>query len=189
MLSQLLPTLLALDPYLRFINGATIYLVLASSAILSSACISLWSSSANLLGENSTTPASDLELYTCITRHLAFLSTAKQNPTRCDLPLLNHVQTLLSAFLTCAQYGQLDTDINNDLEGLSQYRWVDSGTGLIPLSPESAIKAGSWNVDILQQSRLTGSDGLPSIEEILDRCDPLRRICRPGCFDLCITVV
>ncbi|KAH6642723.1 hypothetical protein C7974DRAFT_107724 [Boeremia exigua] len=187
LLAEVIPTLLRLDPELRYCSPATVQFVLISSTLTCTAlrqfCPSLDLGFSRLLS-----PQPPENLLTSARLHSRFLRCLCKPATRFSSNLTQAVLDILDRLLSRDCECQ-DAGLAEALSVLSRYRWRANGSGIIPSSDDVALSEVGPNH--LQPRPSLRLPALANAKDIAGRraaieaiCRADVRVCTSGCFDL-----
>ncbi|UPL02496.1 hypothetical protein LCI18_013430 [Fusarium solani-melongenae] len=192
LLGEPFPTLLRLDPGLRQISPATVFLINLSSTIIASAmwqfhcCIDLDTSSTLLVDP----PES---LVVIMRHHQEALKALTGQKSRYDLEFIGAISDILSSLCTGLTSETYQT-LQKSLYVVAHYCWHDDGNGISRLATGARggivqTRAMSANITMLCRVQLPPvaepEDVIMRRATIQALCSPEARICQ-GCFDLSI---
>ncbi|KAL3457142.1 hypothetical protein BJX64DRAFT_293396 [Aspergillus heterothallicus] len=193
LLGDIIPTLLALDPYLHGLSPATVLFVVYSATVHALALRQFFPSST----DNTNRPAFletsvPAKLLRSSDHHRDMLSAIDMYCKRYNILILNEIHSLLSYTLSRAAFrapGPTTPQFIN-MRTLMYYRWRGQGTGVIPLSQEDADAEWRYPVSpdeapLLEQYYLVGAKA--ELQRVaVELCAADARMCQNGYFDLSI---
>lgn len=193
LLSEVLPTLMALDPGGQRLCPATVVFILISSSITAAA---LWLFHCPVDSDEPMTMIGDVPdaLVITATSLLQFLEAVMCTESRYDVKLIRAVYDILSSLSTGLNYESYHT-LHSALYELAHYRWHEDGSGVrrLPEGPMDGIvqiwpaRAEGPSPFLMQLPPVARvEDMMMTIDTIKSIASPEARICRKGCFDLSI---
>lgn len=192
LLGEALPTIIRIKPYLHPTSPATVMFVLLSSIVQSIACSQF--NPSHFLDTQHDQPQLPATLKTSVSRHIEFLSQIRVPSSPYNHPMIRIVHTILqhsydSASRSSTAFSQLSLSPPPTQE-LKYYRFIPSGTGIVPLGESWADALWNATVEKYQVKPMISDfdSGQNQRERVCHAinviADPTARICQEGYFDL-----